>query len=770
MNTTTYIDGCIPLVFNISSNGFWENLKSPDVIFGYSLPLIEFQILLIFVFSVLVHMIIRCAGISPIPSYMIAGMILGPQLFDLREESSRRLSWDPVLDGNASLKGLSLCGNIMLAFLMTVKISRRLAFNNGSLPIVIGIFSFIVPFFGGLSFRNLYTNNIDPLYLPAKKALAERTVIITTQSAILLPTITYFLSELKILNSELGRLVLSSSLISDILSVTAGTLAHIAGTYKNKSPMTAYRDFIGVVVLILIVFCILRPAIDWILERTPEGKPVADMYVHAAVVTVLASAAYSMFFNQQYLLGPFLIGIIIPEGPPLGSALEVKYDALTMKVLTPISIAFSTMRCDVMKIIYELDDITYNIFLTVFTGVLKMVSSMLPCLYYRIPLKEAISAGLLLCSKSFSEIFFYESTLDESYISQATYTFLVVCALINSGIIPAALATLYDPNRKYVGYQKRNIMSLKPNSDIRILTCLHKPENISVAITFLKLFPSTIMVTVLHLVKLIGKTVPVLITHNRKSKQLLNNSYIHTANLAFSQLEYVTMTMFTALTHENLMYDEVCKLALEQATSMIIVPSGRKWTIDGAFESDDEAIRRLNELLLKNSPCSIGILVDRGQFSRRGTRKSNIEVGVIFIGGKDDREALSLVKRMKHNPRIKITLIRIVSDRETEMTNWEYILDHEVLEDLRKTEATNCIAYTERFVNGGPEVATTIRLLSKDFDLMVVGRDHGMATPDFSGLKEWIELPELGVIGDLLAATDLNSRVSVLVVQQQQQT
>ncbi|KAL1214850.1 Cation/H(+) antiporter 12 [Cardamine amara subsp. amara] len=129
--------------------------------------------------------------------------------------------------------------------------------------------------------------------------------------------------------------------------------------------------------------------------RTPEGKPVANMYVHAAVVTVLASTAYSMFFNQQYLLGPFLIGIVIPEGPPLGSSLEVKYDALTMNVLTPISIAFSTMRCDVMKIIYEFDDITYNIFLTVFTGVLKMVSSMLPCLYYRIPLKEAISAGLL---------------------------------------------------------------------------------------------------------------------------------------------------------------------------------------------------------------------------------------------------------------------------------------------------------------------------------------------------------------------------------------
>lgn len=341
-------------------------------------------------------------------------MILGPQLFNLREESSRRLSWDPLLDGNAPLKGVAVCGNIMLAFLMTVKISRRLAFNNGSLPIVIGILSFIVPFFGGLSLRNLYTDNINPLYLPSKKVLAERTVIISSQSSILLPTITYFLSELKILNSELGRLVLSASLISDILGVTVSILAYLAGTYKNISPMTAYRDFIGVVILILIVFCVLRPAIEWILERTPEGKPIANMYVHAAVVTVMASTAYSVFFNMKYLLGPFLIGIIIPEGPPLGSALEAKYDALTMKVLTPISIAFSTMRCDIMKIIYEFDDIWYNIFLMGFTGFLKMVASMLPCLYCSVPLKEAISVGLLLCSKSFSEIFFYESTLDDS--------------------------------------------------------------------------------------------------------------------------------------------------------------------------------------------------------------------------------------------------------------------------------------------------------------------------------------------------------------------
>lgn len=75
MNTTTYIRGCIPLVFNISSYGFWENLKSPDVIFGYSLPLMEFQILLIFVFIIMIHIFLRSFGISPIPSYMLVSIL-----------------------------------------------------------------------------------------------------------------------------------------------------------------------------------------------------------------------------------------------------------------------------------------------------------------------------------------------------------------------------------------------------------------------------------------------------------------------------------------------------------------------------------------------------------------------------------------------------------------------------------------------------------------------------------------------------------------------
>ncbi|XP_010430978.1 PREDICTED: cation/H(+) antiporter 10 [Camelina sativa] len=781
MDTTIYSGDCRLSVFNISSQGLWENLKSPDVIFGYSLPLLEMQILLIFFFIVMSHMFLRCIGISQIASYMIAGIILGPQLLDVLEKSSGKLSVDPALDGTAMLRCISVFGSLMFTFLMTVRTSRRIAFHSGKLPVVIGIVSFFAPLFG-LGFKNVFSNSIDPHYMPLDKALGERTAIVITQSAILLPSTTFILLELNILNSELGRLALSATVINDILGIFSMVLASIQATYVHVSHVTAYRDSVAVFIFILIVFLVFKPIVQWVIDRTPEDKPVKNVYVHAVILTAFASAAYFSFFNMKYILGPLMIGLIIPEGPPLGSALEAKYEKLTMNIFLPISITVSTMRCDGIRILTEFNDIFVNVFLTVLTLVLKLVACLAPCLYYKLPLNESIAVSLILSYKSFSDFILYEAVLDDTYISQATYAFLIIYSLLNAGIVPLVLRSMYDPKRKYVNYQKRDILHLEPNSHLRILTCLHKPENVSEIIALLQLLSSPnldfpIAVTVLHLVKLVGQINPIIVSHNKKLKRLNNNSYIHTANLAFRKfmlesLESVTVTTFTAFSHENLMHEDICTLALDQQTSMIVLPSGRKWSIDGIFQSDDNSIRNLNQQLLDSAPCSIGILVDRGQFSRKSIVTSkkmyNIDVGVVFIGGKDDREALSLVKKMKHNLRVRVTVTRLVFNNDVE-PNWDNVLDNEGLKDVKVREEINDIVYIERVVTSGAEVVTVVRSLAEEYDLMVVGRDHDMTSKELSGLMEWVELPELGVIGDLLAARDLNSNVSVLVVQQQQQ-
>lgn len=383
-------------------------------------------------------------------------------------------------------------------------------------------------------------------------------------------------------------------------------------------------------------------------------------------------------------------------------------------------------------------------------------------------------------------MFFFTQSL-----SQATNTFLMIYVLLNAGILPTIVKALYDPKRKYIGYVKRNIMHLKSNSDLKILTCLHKPDNISGAISLLRLLSlpvnhenkdrGVIAVTVLHLVKLAGRAFPVMIPHDRRSKPRLHqNSYIQTMMLAFTEFQQenwgsTTVSSFTAYSHEHVMHQDICNLALDHLTSMIIIPSGRKWSPDGVYESDDMMIRRVNASLLDRAPCSIGILNDRGYHkgNLKNKKRTNgiVNVGVIFIGGKDDREALSLAKWMRQNPRVRLTVIRFVSGEEpVKFKNWDYLVDDEVLSDLKETySSADNFSYREKIVNGGPAVATTVRLVAEDYELMIVGRDHDDEVLDFLGLAEWMEIPELGIIGDLLASKDLRTRVSVLVVQQQQQ-
>ncbi|XP_019090085.1 PREDICTED: cation/H(+) antiporter 9-like [Camelina sativa] len=770
--------------FNISSYGIFEEYETPGVIFEHALPLLEIQIILIFVSIVLCHMFLRRIGIPQFVSHMLAGFILGPQLFDLVEFSSDRLSLD--VPGDVALEGVARFGLVMFTFLMGVKTNKKAAFQTDRRTIIIAVSTFLVTMISGLAFRNFRLDKVDPLYMPLRLAPTERTVIAAVQALTLLPVITHLVYELKIPNSELGRIAISIAAINDLLGFTTLICVSYVGTYRYVSPSIANRDMVAMIILVLVILFIVKPMAQRIVDITPEGKPVPRIYLYATIMTAIAASIYSEFFNQIHVLGAFLVGMAIPDGPPLGSALEDKFESLVTNIFFPISIAVMTMKGDVLRALYSFDDISFNIVLVILTSVVKWTATFVPCMICKLPMKESVIIATIMNYKGFVDLCFLDGAVKKKNLTQATYTFMMIYVLLNAGILPTIVKALYDPKRKYIGYVKRDIMHLKSNSDLKILTCLHKPDNISGAISLLKLISlplnnenkdrRVIAVTTLYLVKLAGRMFPILIPHDKRSKaRSLQNSYIQTMMLAFNEFqqenwESLTINSFTAYSHEDLMDQDICNLALDQLTSMIIVPSGRRWSPDGSYESEDIMIRRVNASLLDRAPCSIGVLNYRGYHKGKKRTNSTINVGVIFIGGKDDREALSLVKWMRQNPRVCLTVTRFLSGQEPNKSkNWDYLIDDEVLNDLKATYSTvENFSYVEKIVTGGPAVATTVRLVAKDNDLVIVGRGHDDESMDFTGLAEWMELPELGVIGDLLASKELRSRVSVLVVQQQQ--
>lgn len=166
---------------------------------------------------------------------------MGPQLFDLIEYSSDRISLD--VPGNVALDGVARLGLVMFTFLMGVKTNKRAAFQIDKRTIAIAVSSFIVTMISGLAFRNFRIGKVDPLYMPPKNAPTERTVITAVQALTLLPVVTHLIYELKIPNSELGRIAISTAAINDLLGFINLISVSYVGTYRYAR--RRFRSLIG---------------------------------------------------------------------------------------------------------------------------------------------------------------------------------------------------------------------------------------------------------------------------------------------------------------------------------------------------------------------------------------------------------------------------------------------------------------------------------------------------------------------------------------------
>jgi len=235
------------------------------------------------------------------------------------------------------------------------------------------------------------------------------------------------------------------------------------------------------------------------------------------------------------------------------------------------------------------------------------------------------------------------------------------------------------------------------------------------------------------------------------------------------------------------MHEDICNLAEDKRVAFIIIPFHKHQTVDGGMEATNPAFRMVNQNLLANAPCSVGILVDRGLSgsTRLAANQMSHQVAVLFFGGPDDREALAYAWRMSEHPGISLTVMRFVPADEIDPVrpsadpnnprplsvetdnDREKQLDEEFISNFRMKNANDeTIVYNEKVVSNGEETVSAIRTMDNLHDLFIVGRGQGMISPLTAGLTDWSECPELGAIGDLLASSDFAATVSVLVVQQ----
>ncbi|KAH1131935.1 hypothetical protein J1N35_003313 [Gossypium stocksii] len=737
----------------------------------YSGPRLHFQMVVIFVFTQIIHSLLKLLGLPLFISQLLAGILMSPAIVS-DEHSLVTISEDSV----AVIGSVGALGFMFFMFLSGVKMDLRLTWKSGKLAIAIGLFPVLVPLiFWLMTVKTLH---------PGGNVFSNKIFhLAVTYSGTSFPVIHSLLSELKILNSELGRLGLSAALIGDMLTLVLTMFSVWVNTGIQKGSKDVLFDVGMAMLYVCILVFVLRPGMKWMVKRTPEAGQIKDTCFYIIFLAFMISPGFTELFRVYFLYGPFIFGLAVPDGPPLGSALVEKLDPVVSGLFMPIFATTCGMRFDLSYFKYSTKYAYHQAVGAVVTLIIKFGVCLLLPLLCKMPTRDSFALAFIMISKGIVEIGSYSIMNDSRIISEDIFAHLTIVIIIVASVVPIAVKKLYDPSKKYLCFQKRTVMNSRFNQELRMIGCVHVPGNVNSIINLLNASCPTrecpIALDVLHLVKLSGQATPLFIAHHNQQKASSNKSYSDNVMVAFKQFERdnlgaVSVNLFTAVSPSNLMYEDTCNLAMDRLTSFIILPFHRRWYSDGSIESEYQTLRSLNFDILERAPCSVGILVEgrrniKGSNSKDTLSPSNSSsyaIAVIFLGGEDDREALALAKRFSQDESVSLTIIHLkaVDSLEFFLAEDERMLDKEMLKDIK---ASVPLTYIKEHVKDGPETSTFLRSIVKDYQLIIVGRRYRSEDAITRGLEEWCEFREIGIIGDLLSSSDFVGNFSLLIVQQQ---
>ncbi|GAA0144081.1 transporter [Lithospermum erythrorhizon] len=385
---------------------------------------------------------------------------------------------------------------------------------------------------------------------------------------------------------------------------------------------------------------------------------------------------------------------------------------------------------------------------------------------------------------------------DESHKKESDDNTVIVI-LVSIASKPLIGAFVIKRARKRSPTERMALQWHNKTSELCLLVCIHGPQNTPSVINLMEISRESAEPGIkIHLTEILELTDKIAdsLTYNAGEGNAVTvndpevvESREKTSSIVREYLEKagkgVSVQRMLALAPISTLHQDVCILAEDLKVSLIILPFHMLQDMDGKLVTGNSGFRHVNRKILRQAPCSVGILVDRGLGTTTITKKpDSFNVAVIFIGGKDDREALMFAGRLALHPGVKLTVIRFlleIGDEDSVTTriskgkiNTSAHQEEMKLDDECFTEfydgyvAGGKVAYLEKYLVNSGQTFSTLTTLESQYSLFIVGRDGRVNSVLTVGMNDWEQCPELGPIGDILSGSQFSATASVLIIQQ----
>ncbi|KAI5397662.1 hypothetical protein KIW84_063472 [Lathyrus oleraceus] len=563
----------------------------------------------------------------------------------------------------------------------------------------------------------------------------------------------------------------------------------------------------------------LTDAYGWVMftllipYSTRGGKPyLSNKYEHVAkshLLDVLTGVFICSYITDSLgthpIVGAFVFGLILPHGKFADVVLELSADFVS-EILCPVYFAGFGFRLN-LPFLLKQKNAGLMFLVMLLLCIPKVLSSVIVTFFFGMPARDGVAIGLLLNTKGIMAVILLNIAWDKRILDPYTFMVMMLAIIVMTVMVSPLINAIYKPKFRFMQSQLRTVQKLRFDVELRIVACVHNAKHANNMIHVIEATNATrlspIHVSVAHLVQLTRHGTAILVSQMDNSNSTIGGAE---ATNYGSQLEFESITnafeklveqynairfdISSVVSSYTTIHEDIYNVAEEKRASLILLPFHKDYsTIEDAPEIIHNEHCEINKNVLQKAPCSVGIFVDRGLGS---LLEIKLRIIMIFIGGPDDREALSIAWRMAGHPGTQLHVVRInllgKAAEETKLKMeksksrhgmlstvidnvMQKELDEECIISFRHKAVNNndSILYSEKEVhsNTGEEIPTLLNDIDKPgYDLYIVGQGSGKNSVIFSRLLEWCDHPELGVIGDILASTSFGTQSSVLIVQQ----
>ncbi|XP_078445236.1 cation/H+ exchanger 20 [Wolffia australiana] len=776
-----------------SSNGLWQD----DNPLHFAFPLLILQTIIVVLLSRFLYFLIKPLRQPKVIAEIIGGILLGPSALGRNKEYLKTVfpSWSmPILETTATI------GLLFFLFLVGLELDLASIRRSGKRALSIAAAGITLPFASGVGvafvIRRVIPGADDADYAPFLVFMG------VALSITAFPVLARILAELKLLTTQLGETAMAAAAFNDVAAWILLALAiALSGGDDHKSPLVSLWVLLCGLAFVGLMMAVVRPVMAWVARRAAERD--AELWTCLTLAGVLAAGFATDLIGIHAIFGAFVFGLAIPkEEEDFAERLIERIEDFVSGLLLPLYFASSGLKTDVTKIN---GGKAWGL-LAMVTAVAcfgKMAGTFAAAVACKMKAREAMALGTLMSTKGLVELIVLNIGKERKVLNDETFAILVLMALFTTFITTPAVMAIYKPARRGgAGAQRRKLQRDTSGKEgaahLRVLACVRSPRDVPSTINLIETIrgKSTLKLFILHLVELTERSssIVMVLAARRNGLPFRNplkkdtRDRVLVAFETYGQLGKVNVRPMTAISAIPTMHEDVCNVAEDKSAALIVVPFHRHGTENAGHEW-----RAVNRRILKEAPCSVAVLVDRGLGGGEqvGSAEVSRRVCVVFFGGPDDRESLELARRMAEHPGIKVNAVRFVVDgpksahlavslkpspTKSAEDNYSFSmaavdrekekeLDEAAVAEFRmRTDGTGT-GYDEKpAINVLDDVIAMGR--SGDYELLVVGKGRFPSSIVAALAERAPEHAELGPVGDALSSAVNGVVSSVLVVQQ----